>query len=339
VVDIESSLIGSNVNTYLVPAPIGFPDANGNFIGTSFDPIDPVLGELADNGGPTQTHALLASSPAIDAGNSLATTDQRGESRPIVQANTILSNVNNGSDIGAFEFQTLFLTVNTPSDISDGSFSTLSLREAIDLANTNSGEDVIRFAPNQFEGSVFDVIHLRLGELTITESVTIDGEDLAVVISGDANRDDVNPSSSSGITDLDASSEFRLDDNSRVFNIVAPAGEVITLSGLTITGGIGANGGGIANQAADLLIERSTIAGNRALASGGGVFSNSGSVTLANSTVTGNESTGNAASGGGIHTNSGAISLTASTVSGNRSLGFLSSGGGISTDAGERLKA
>jgi len=326
-VDITFSLIGDNSGTSLVAAST--PDANGNLIGSSNAVIDPLLGALSDNGGVTSTHAPLPGSPVIDAGggSTSALHDQRG--LPFVR------NAGNSTDIGAFEFQTLFLTVNTPSDISDGSFSTLSLREAIDLANTNSGEDVIRFAPNQFEGSVFDVIHLRLGELTITESVTIDGEDLAVVISGDANRDDVNPSSSSGITDLDASSEFRLDDNSRVFNIVAPAGEVITLSGLTITGGIGANGGGIANQAADLLIERSTIAGNRALASGGGVFSNSGSVTLANSTVTGNESTGNAASGGGIHTNSGAISLTASTVSGNRSLGFLSNGGGISTDAGE----
>lgn len=41
---------------------------------------DPLLGPLADNGGPTQTHAPGAGSPAIDAGNNTATlvTDQRG---------------------------------------------------------------------------------------------------------------------------------------------------------------------------------------------------------------------------------------------------------------------
>src|SRR5581483_10304720 len=36
-------------------------------VGTPAAPIDPRLGPLADNGGPTETHALAAGSPAIDA--------------------------------------------------------------------------------------------------------------------------------------------------------------------------------------------------------------------------------------------------------------------------------
>jgi hypothetical protein len=53
--------------------------------------IDPKLGVLQNNGGPTQTIALLSGSPAIDAGNPsgctdaqghLLTTDQRGMPRP-----------------------------------------------------------------------------------------------------------------------------------------------------------------------------------------------------------------------------------------------------------------
>jgi hypothetical protein len=46
--------------------------------------VDPVLGPLADNGGPTETHALLAGSPAIAAGGSgraCPETDQRGHPR------------------------------------------------------------------------------------------------------------------------------------------------------------------------------------------------------------------------------------------------------------------
>jgi hypothetical protein len=46
--------------------------------------VDPLLGPLADNGGPTETHALLAGSPAIAAGGSGRTcpdTDQRGHPR------------------------------------------------------------------------------------------------------------------------------------------------------------------------------------------------------------------------------------------------------------------
>jgi hypothetical protein len=53
--------------------------ANNNLVGVS----DPRLGPLADNGGPTQTHALLPGSPALNAGDYLQYTnpDQRGNVR------------------------------------------------------------------------------------------------------------------------------------------------------------------------------------------------------------------------------------------------------------------
>jgi hypothetical protein len=46
--------------------------------------VDPKLGPLQDNGGPTRTQALLPGSPAIDAGDALGCppTDQRGTARP-----------------------------------------------------------------------------------------------------------------------------------------------------------------------------------------------------------------------------------------------------------------
>lgn len=56
--------------------------------------VDPKLGPLASNGGPTFTHALLEGSPAIDAGSSVLGSDQRGQERPQGAA----------SDIGAYEF-------------------------------------------------------------------------------------------------------------------------------------------------------------------------------------------------------------------------------------------
>ncbi len=72
----------------------GFGTTNNSLSGTTDNPLDPQLGSLADNGGPTLTHALLAGSPAIDKGNSFgATADQRGVARPQGAA----------SDIGAFE--------------------------------------------------------------------------------------------------------------------------------------------------------------------------------------------------------------------------------------------
>lgn len=64
--------------------------ATGNVIG-----LDPNLGPLQNNGGNTQTHALLAGSPAIDAGDDdvCLATDQRGVARPQGAA----------CDIGAYE--------------------------------------------------------------------------------------------------------------------------------------------------------------------------------------------------------------------------------------------
>ena len=57
----------------------------GDQIGTPMAPIDPLLGDLGNNGGPTRTHLPSINSPAIDMG--LATNcpafDQRGVPRPL----------------------------------------------------------------------------------------------------------------------------------------------------------------------------------------------------------------------------------------------------------------
>lgn len=66
--------------------------------------INPQIGPLTDNTGPTKTHALLPGSPAIDAGSCFGvdgmtpiTTDQRGIARP----------QGAGCDIGAVEYAPL----------------------------------------------------------------------------------------------------------------------------------------------------------------------------------------------------------------------------------------
>ena len=73
----------------------------------SLNNVDPMLGPLADNGGPTLTMALLPGSPAIDAGDDAAAppTDQRGVARPVGAA----------SDIGAYECSAPFVTTISPS--------------------------------------------------------------------------------------------------------------------------------------------------------------------------------------------------------------------------------
>src|SRR5262249_33129667 len=75
--------------------------SNGNQVGTTANPINAMLGTLASNGGPTQTIALLAGSPALNHGSGAATTDtdQRGVPRGYVL------------DIGAYQATATQLTV------------------------------------------------------------------------------------------------------------------------------------------------------------------------------------------------------------------------------------
>jgi len=97
----------------------GFTNGNnGDQVGTIASPLNPQLGPLANNGGSTKTHALLSTSPALDAGDNCVTqaahcsdadipqllTDQRG---------TVFSRLVDGPDvdttatvdIGAYETQ------------------------------------------------------------------------------------------------------------------------------------------------------------------------------------------------------------------------------------------
>ncbi len=74
---------------------IGTTQSAATFSAQSSDQTgtDPMLGPLADNGGPTETAALMAGSPAIDAGDTDLDQDQRTFSRS-----------DGADDVGAFEF-------------------------------------------------------------------------------------------------------------------------------------------------------------------------------------------------------------------------------------------
>jgi predicted outer membrane repeat protein len=82
---------------------VGTPDftAPGDQAGTSGEPLDPMLGDLRNNGGPTQTHAPLPGSPVIDKGDNAGApaTDQRG----VARARDGDGNGSSVVDIGAVE--------------------------------------------------------------------------------------------------------------------------------------------------------------------------------------------------------------------------------------------
>lgn len=113
VVTLQNSIVANNAggNCIGTMASNGYnvsSDATCNFSNSGDrNGLDPKLGPLQNNGGPTQTMALLPGSPAIDAGNPsgctdgqghLLKTDQRGQPRPDKEDSV-------GCDLGAYERQ------------------------------------------------------------------------------------------------------------------------------------------------------------------------------------------------------------------------------------------
>ena len=102
--------LGYNLIIQDLACPVG-GDTTGNLID-----LDPNLGPLQDNGGPTLTHALLADSPALDAGNPAGCADENGTLLSYDQIGvprTLDGNADGSArcDIGAYE---LSLTPITP---------------------------------------------------------------------------------------------------------------------------------------------------------------------------------------------------------------------------------
>ncbi|NEO57242.1 MAG: hypothetical protein F6K54_31755 [Okeania sp. SIO3B5] len=149
---VTSSIISGNINSdvdflesnnILISGGnnlIGTGNAISNFNGNNDQTgiANPLLENLADNGGPTLTHLPLPNSPAIDAGinpNAL-TSDQRGEPRTR----------GGGVDIGAVELQNSPLINGTPNDDringTDGN-DTITGLAGNDNINGRDGDDEI----------------------------------------------------------------------------------------------------------------------------------------------------------------------------------------------------
>jgi len=291
---LSHSIVGDRGTLNLLEAPVGSPDANGNLIGGPIHGvIDPLLGELADNGGPTFTHALLPGSPAINRGdlNAMAGVDRV----PFFdQRDTGFDRVFSGRiDIGAFESQEysdLNLLVDTVVDESDGDYSRfdLSLREAIELANANPAVDTINFDPILAAtlGPLPPTILLTMGELAITDSLTISGPG-AELLTIDASGNDPTPDENNG----DGSRIFDIDDGS--FETLID----VEIRGLTLTGGDESDHGGAIHSIESLYVADSTITGNSSRRDAGGINSFIGTVTITGTTISDNSA---GSRGGGI---------------------------------------
>ncbi len=210
-----------------------------------------------------------------------------------------------------------------------------SLRQAILDSNAAAGTDAVAFDPGFF--ATPRTITLTSGQLTIADALTVNGPgpNLLTVSGG-------------GVTRV-----FNIDDGA----FVATAA---TLAGLTVTGGNGTNGAGVAGDGGGIFtherltldnvvvtgntsgvndgggigvigrefvtIRNSTLSGNSARIGGGIYFFAEGSLLVENSTISGNIASSTA---GGIYfwgnVSGGGFTIRNSTIAGNTS----TSGGGL----------
>jgi len=262
----KSSAVGSGVGFFQV-------DQGGNL---PFGPhVQLHLAALADNGGPTKTHALGPNSPLINTGSNPIglTSDQRGPGFVRV--------FGAGPDIGAFE-STTFVTriVTNVFDTGPG-----SLRQAVLDANAAPGVDVITFDPIGF-GSQQE-IRLFTGEIAINDSIAIVGPAGKVTINGNAGGRLFSTVNASHGSDIVLQNLIMTNCNFAAGfggGIVADD-EALTLKNCVVTNSF-AKGGGFLFTNGRLLIEDCAFSGTNATdVDGGAVAANGLELTVRRSAL------------------------------------------------------
>jgi hypothetical protein len=108
---------------------IGNHSGGSGYTATDLLDVDPLLGPLHDNGGPTQTMALLAGSPALNAGDpaQLGVPDQRGVVR------------SGGVNIGAYQASAGTFALTAPATTTAGVAFDLTVKALDSLGQTAVG--------------------------------------------------------------------------------------------------------------------------------------------------------------------------------------------------------
>jgi len=203
-----------------------------------------------------------------------------------------------------------------------------TLRQAIFDASLAPDHDTIHFATALTSAGPATIQLSDAGELSIDSSLTIfgPGSNLLTLVAYDSTP-----------TDIDGL-------GARLFNILdSVIDHVVTISGLTLTGGdIRGHGGAIRNSG-DLTLVASLITGNHArqslYAAGGGIYSDD-SLSIIGGEISGNSVSGiysfnfpfsqNHANGGGI-ASTGSLTIVGSQIRDNRATASLAYGGGVSS--------
>jgi hypothetical protein len=187
---------------------IGNSSGGSGYTATDLLDMDPLLGPLHNNGGPTLTHALLSGSPAIDAGDNTGATDfdQRGPGFARI--------VNGVIDIGAFEVQAAaqatHYSVSAPATAVAGSAFNVTVTALNDSDNpvngytgtvhfsSSDGQAVLpsdyTFTSGDAGVHTFSVTLKTVGAQSITATGTTDG------LTGSATGILVSPAAASTLT-------------------------------------------------------------------------------------------------------------------------------------------
>lgn len=296
---------------------------HGSDMVATLDGTDPTaLGDildstLADNGGPTLTHALVTGSPAIElipdgingcdgTANGSTSLDQRGKPRAQGEAKG-----GTACDVGAFEYGSNPIIVDA--------VGACTLPDAITAANTDAavggceagnGADTIFLETDVTLDAVDNNTYENTGLPVVTSEITIEGGAHTI------SRESTAP-------------------NFRIFAVSGYDGNLgdLTLRDVTVSGGIaprGGNGGGIYNYYGSLRVENATISGNEAWGYGGGIAALDGTAVIQDSIISGNSARNGG--GGGLYSYC-STTVENSTINGNS---VQYNGGGILV-AGESL--
>jgi hypothetical protein len=324
---VGSALVGSGHNVIGDGTSCGSATNGSNFdqVGSPAALVDPHLGPLADNGGPTRTFALLLGSPAIGTGDPaaclaapVANVDQRGSSRK--------TEGRSACDVGAYDtggkvLQLLNVKATAPSDPPCASASaTVPFKTIAGALACSSNGTAIQVGNGTFDGG-----------FTIDRNVTLQGNGSATVITGPVAAADSQPE----VTVADGhwvTLRSLVVDGGGVQTGVTTGWGVVTVAGSTIRNSFGDLGGAIRvrpSGSAKLTVFRSTLSGNTAANRGGGVYAEARSdgetsVEIVNSTITGNDG---GSAGGGVSLQPGAArTVRDSTIARNSA---NSSGGSL----------
>ena len=286
-------------------------DNSCNFNNTGdINNTDPLLEPLADNGGHSWTHALAFNSPAIDAGNSDLTNDQRGFPRPQGAAD----------DIGAMEMATYDCNI-MPWAVADEAelYGAIRCYNATTLAQSY----VISLTQNiSLTISMPTINNNRLGTTLSLEgnSFAVDGQEIEGIRPFNIARN-----TTATFNNMTVTRGNGTDWGGGILN-----SGTLTVSNSTIANNTSSLGGGGIYNPSTLTLNNSTISGNTSNfngAGGGGGISNWGTLVVNSSTFSANL----APDGGGAairNKNNGTLLISNSTISGNSA----NWGGGLLND-------